>query len=73
MGTVTELRTFHRGHGRTPGRFVTCEHCGERHPVVKLRDGRSECVTAFSDAGRWFCRNRGCRAAWLARQPRGQD
>lgn len=68
MGTVTEFRASRRGRGRTSGRFVTCEHCGERHPIVKLRDGSFQCVTGFSADGHWFCRNRGCRAAWLEQQ-----
>ncbi len=68
MGTVTEFRGPRRSPSRTAGRFVACEHCGERHPFVKLGDGSVRCVTAFSADGRWFCRNRGCRAAWLDRQ-----
>ncbi len=68
MGSVTEFRTFRRGQTRTAGQLVTCAHCGERHPFVKLADGTVRCVTAFSADGRWFCRNRGCRAAWLERQ-----
>lgn len=34
--------------------------------MVRLADGNTRCVTAFSDGERWFCRNRGCRATWLA-------
>ncbi len=69
MGTVTELRAARRVPTRSAGQRVKCEHCGERHPFVKLGDGTVRCVTAFSADGRWFCRNRGCRAAWLERQP----
>ena len=71
MGTITEFRGSRRGRVPTAGRFVTCAHCGERHPIVKLGDGSFECITGFSADGRWFCRNRGCHAAWLGReQPR---
>lgn len=73
MGTVTDLRAARRAHGNTPGRVVTCEHCGERHPVIRLAGGHLECVTAFRADGHWFCRNRGCRAAWLARQSPQDD
>jgi hypothetical protein len=69
MGTVTDLQAFRRPPGRTPGRFVTCEHCGERHPIIKLADGSVRCVTAFSAGEHWFCRNRGCRAEWLRQHP----
>ncbi len=65
MGTVTHLRSVRRRDERTPGRLVTCEHCGERHPVIKLADGSIRCVTAFNAEEHWFCRNRGCRAAWM--------
>jgi len=71
MGTVTDLRTRLAAKRQTSavGRFVTCEHCGERHPIVRLADGSVRCLTAFVDRNHWFCRNRGCRAAWLAKQP----
>ena len=61
MGTITDLRAVRRA----PGRFISCEDCGERHPIIKLAGGSVRCVTAFSADGHWFCRNRGCRAAWL--------
>ncbi len=66
MGTVTDFRSS-RGPKGPAGRVVTCAHCGERHPIVKLGDGTLRCVTAFSVDGRWFCRNRGCHAAWRAK------
>lgn len=44
---------------------VTCSHCGESHPIMRLRGGEQRCVTAFFDGSNWFCRNRGCRRAWL--------
>ena len=68
MGTVSKLRAVREARGLAAGRFVTCEHCGERHPIVKLAGGNTRCVTAFDAGGYWFCLNRGCRAAWLARQ-----
>jgi hypothetical protein len=46
-------------------------HCGERHPIVRLRDGESRCVTAFFDGAHWFCLNRGCRRAWLESRKHG--
>jgi len=42
-----------------------CAHCGERHPIVRLPGNERRCVTAFFDGLHWFCRNRGCRQAWL--------
>ena len=33
-----------------------------------MTDGTVRCLTAFADGDRWFCRNRGCRAAWIERQ-----
>ena len=51
-----------------PSRIVTCTQCGERHPVARLPGGEFRCVTAFFDGTNWFCRNRGCRKAWLERQ-----
>ena len=51
----------------TPAKSVRCVSCGEPHPIVRLAGGEERCVTAFFDGKRWFCRNRGCRKAWLAR------
>ena len=48
-----------------PPNLVTCSHCGETHPIVRLQGGEQRCVTAFFDGTNWFCRNRGCRRAWL--------
>ena len=72
MGTVIDLRTRQaiKAQGPARGRQVVCAQCGERHPIVRLGNGRERCVTAFSDGPQWFCRNRGCRAAWLAVHPR---
>ncbi len=69
MGTVTDLRAHRnaRRQAATNGRFVVCAQCGERHPVIRLADGSLRCVTAFPDGEHWFCRNRGCRATYLAR------
>jgi len=71
MGNVLDLRA-RRGVKAAPasgaGRFVVCAHCGEKHPIIRLAGGEERCVTAFVDAERWFCRNRGCRAAWLAKR-----
>ena len=55
---------------RSGARFVTCTQCGERHPIIRHGDGSERCVTAFVAEDRWFCRHRGCHAAWLARQPK---
>lgn len=67
MGTVIDLRTRRtRPTSQANGRYVICTHCEERHPVIRFADGTLRCLTAFADADRWFCRNRGCRAAWLA-------
>ncbi|HVN87424.1 MAG TPA: hypothetical protein VMW17_21530 [Candidatus Binatia bacterium] len=73
MGTVTDFGAARRAKGRggASGRFVICEQCGERHPIVRLADGTVRCLTAFVDQYRWFCRNRGCRAAWLAKHSPG--
>jgi hypothetical protein len=49
----------------TGAQVVICNHCGEPHPIVRLRGGEQRCVTAFFDGTNWFCRNRGCRRAWL--------
>ncbi|MFI5366402.1 MAG: hypothetical protein ACHQ4J_12350 [Candidatus Binatia bacterium] len=75
MGTIVEFRSRRRDkESATSGRgMIACAHCGEQHPIVRLGDGNQRCVTAFADGPRWFCRNRGCRAAWLARQPSATD
>jgi hypothetical protein len=71
MGSVIDLashrRRVARGGGQASGggQTVTCSHCGEPHPIVRLRGGEERCVTAFFDGSNWFCRNRGCRRAWL--------
>ena len=72
MGTVIDLRTRRtaRAQDAPRGRHIVCTQCGERHPVIRLGNGSERCVTAFSDGPRWFCRNRGCRAAWLGSHPR---
>lgn len=71
MGDLLDLRSRraarHTSTG-SAGRFVVCTHCGEKHPIIRLAGGEERCVTAFVDAGRWFCRNRGCRAAWLVKR-----
>ena len=68
MGKVTEFRAHQTAkRGPAGGRVVTCTFCGERHPIIRLADGSVRCLTAFADDDRWFCRNRGCRAAWLLR------
>jgi hypothetical protein len=71
MGTLLDLnaRRPSRRLDGSSARFVRCAQCGERHPVVRFVDGTIRCVTAFNDHERWFCRNRGCRAAWLMRHP----
>ena len=71
MGSVIDIGA--RRRRRPPQRvqpsprvnLVTCSHCGESHPIVRLRGGEQRCVTAFFDGTNWFCRNRGCRRAWL--------
>jgi hypothetical protein len=76
MGLLIELDTHRRRRPRAVGRptpstgpnLVSCNHCGEPHPIVKLQGGEQRCVTAFFDGTNWFCRNRGCRRAWLEAQ-----
>jgi hypothetical protein len=46
--------------------MVACLQCGEQHPIVRLATGEERCLTAFFDGTFWFCRNRGCRRAWLS-------
>ncbi len=60
-GSRTGRDTDHSGGPR----ILHCHHCGEPHPVVRLAGGEERCVTAFWDGSLWFCRNRGCRRAWL--------
>jgi len=67
MGSVIDLHARRRRRelaGAAPN-AVTCSHCGEPHPIVRLRGGEQRCITAFFDGTHWFCRNRGCRRAWL--------
>ena len=51
MGTVVHLNPKRSGKDRSSGtqRFVRCEHCGERHPVIRMSDGVVRCITAFAD------------------------
>jgi hypothetical protein len=72
MGKVADLQA-HRASRQAPtgARSVTCAQCGERHAIVRLAGGSMRCPTAFPDADRWFCRNRGCRAAWAASHTQG--
>lgn len=73
MGSVIDIHARRRRAARPPGRphqsagpnMVICSHCGESHPIVRLPGGEQRCVTAFFDGSNWFCRNRGCRRAWL--------
>lgn len=72
MGSVIDFgarrRRMMRASGRPQGvgaNSVTCSHCNEPHPIVRLQGGEQRCVTAFFDGTNWFCRNRGCRRAWL--------
>ncbi len=73
MGSVVQFAAHRRRRLRAMGRpqpgtgsaMVTCNQCGERHPIIRLRGGEQRCVTAFYDGANWFCRNRGCRRAWL--------
>lgn len=70
MGAIIDLEAHRarRGLRRPPGngaRSVECENCGESHPVVRMAGGEERCLTAFHDGRKWFCKNRGCRQAWL--------
>jgi len=71
MGSVIDLESRRRprekGHG-VGARFVTCKHCDEKHPMIRMANGNEQCFTAFTDGHFWFCQHRGCRAAWLADQ-----
>jgi hypothetical protein len=77
MGTVIDLaahrrrRPAHGAQSSARGNVVSCSHCGESHPIMRLRGGEQRCVTAFFDGMNWFCRNRGCRRAWLAEGEEG--
>lgn len=73
MGAVIDLNSHRQrrqispkeplpGKGNGP---IVCAHCGEPHPIIRLPGGKQRCVTAFFDGENWFCRNRGCRRAWL--------
>lgn len=68
MAKVVELRP--RG-AASPGRgtSVACANCGERHPLVRLVGGKTQYPTAFPAGELWFCRHRGCQAAFQARMP----
>ena len=73
MGMVVDLAAHRRRIKRVAVRpqasggctMVTCSHCGEPHPIVRLLGGEQRCVTAFFDGTNWFCRTRGCRRAWF--------
>jgi hypothetical protein len=72
MGAVIDFDAHRRRRGRGPAPAqrssaaqISCSHCGEPHPIIKLPGGEQRCVTAFFDGAKWFCRNRGCRRAWL--------
>lgn len=73
MGAVIDLRTASARRPRPAARekrepaprAVLCAQCGERHPILRLPGGEYRCLTAFFDGAQWFCRNRGCRRAWL--------
>jgi len=72
MGKVVDLQSWRQKNRPSGGNppAVACAECGERHPFIRFADGRRQCLTAFFDGERWFCRNRGCRAAWLSRRGR---
>ena len=73
MGSLIDLNSRKRlGRGATAasarpkaGNAVSCSFCAEPHPMVRLAGGEQRCLTAFFDGAHWFCRNRGCRRAWL--------
>lgn len=74
MGSVIDFDARRRRVARVTGRapsvppnVVICSHCRETHPIIRLQGGEQRCVTAFFDGTNWFCRNRGCRRAWLDR------
>jgi hypothetical protein len=72
MGSIIDFDVHRRRRARPPATpqhggatLVVCNQCSESHPIVKLPGGEQRCVTAFFDGTNWFCRNRGCRRAWL--------
>jgi hypothetical protein len=73
MASIIDLDTRRRRRAQPVSRprprsgptAVTCNCRGESHPIVRLPGGEQRCVTAFFDGSNWFCRNRGCRRAWL--------
>jgi len=72
VGSLIDLEARRRRNARPSNRAqapspnaVACSHCGEPHPIVRMQGGEQRCVTAFFDGTNWFCRNRGCRRAWL--------
>ncbi len=77
MGTVIDLNSRRRrraGAAKRPSQLVPpnmvcCVQCEEPHPIIRLQGGEERCVTAFFDGANWFCRNRGCRRAWLGATP----
>jgi len=77
MGSLIHLHTRRRSRGasRPPSNggatIVSCSQCGEPHPIVRMVGGEQRCVTAFFDGTYWFCRNRGCRRAWVENVERG--
>jgi hypothetical protein len=74
MGSIIDLESHRQRRSRpevprnSGDNLLTCAQCGERHPIIRLRGGELRCVTAFYDGQHWFCRNRGCRGAWLVGQ-----
>ncbi len=69
MGNVIDLRSRLNAPRHRTESQVRCAGCGERHQRVRLKDGQIDFPTAFEDGGHWFCRHRGCLAAWLDRMP----
>lgn len=75
MGSVIDLASRRQPRRRQPaqkpsvlgGQHVRCVHCGERHPIARLKAGEIRCVSAFFDGTNWFCLHGGCRRAWLAK------
>lgn len=80
MGSVIDIgahrrrrqpRSSSRPASGSGASVVHCHHCREPHPIVRLAGGEERCVTAFHDGSHWFCRNRGCRRAWLEHSEQG--